>query len=354
MNRLWLLLFPLWLTGCVEIAYYTQAVTGHLGILLNSRTLEQVLDDPATPPETRARLELARAIREYATGVLKLPENRSYRIYADLGRPAALWNVVAAPELSLELKTWCYPVAGCVAYRGYFNRRRADAYAAGLKARGYETFVGTVSAYSTVGWFNDPLLNTVIQRSDAELAAVIFHELAHQRLFLPGDTAFSESFATAVEIEGVRRWLTNRGKPEEFAGYAERLRRREQFMELALRYRRRLETLYASAKPDGDKRIKKAEIFDELRRDYAALKTSWGGYGGFDRWLINGELNNARLGAVGLYHQYVPAFRALLAKRHGDFEAFYREAEKIAKLLPNERRAILEKLEMWMSLESNN
>jgi predicted aminopeptidase len=337
MNRLWLLLCPLWLTGCAEITYYTQAVTGHLGILLNARTLDQVLDDPATPPETRARLELARDIREYATRTLKLPENRSYRIYSDLGRPAALWNIFAAPELSLELKTWCYPVAGCVGYRGYFNRERAHAYAADLKAQGYETFVGTVGAYSTVGWFNDPLLNTVIKRSDPELAAVIFHELAHQRLFLPGDTAFSESFATAVEIEGVRRWLADRGKPEEFAGYMERLKRREQFMALVLRYRKQLEVLYASTQSNDAKRADKARVFAELRTDYAALKASWGGYSGFDMWLTNGELNNARMGAVGVYHQYVPAFQALLVKRNGDFEAFYREVKRISKM-PSEQR----------------
>ncbi len=341
MNRFWLLLFPLCLSGCAEITYYGQAVTGHLGILFNTRTLEQVMDDPTTPPETRARLELARDIREYASQTLKLPENRSYRIYADLGRPAALWNIFAAPELSLELKTWCYPVAGCVAYRGYFSRARADAYAADLKAEGYEIFVGTVSAYSTVGWFNDPLLNTVLKRSDPELAAVIFHELAHQRLFLPGDTAFSESFATAVEIEGVRRWLTDRGKPEEFANYMERLKRREQFMELVLRYRKQLETLYASIKPDDAKRAEKTRIFDDLRRDYAALKESWGGYSAFDAWLIDGGLNNARMGAVGVYHQHVPAFQALLTKLNGDFEAFYREAGRIAKLDPTERIAAL-------------
>ncbi len=336
-----LLLAALLLSGCAEFTYYTQAVTGHLGILFNTLTLEQVMDDPTTPPETRARLELARDIREYASQTLKLPENRSYRIYADLGRPAALWNIFAAPELSLELKTWCYPVAGCVAYRGYFNRRRANAYAANLKAQGYETFVGTVSAYSTVGWFNDPLLNTVIKRSDPELAAVIFHELAHQRLFLSGDTAFSESFATAVEIEGVRRWLTDRGKPEEFANYMERLKRREQFMGLVLRYRKQLETLYASTKSDDAKRAEKARIFDDLRRDYGALKASWGGYSAFDAWLVNGELNNARMGAVGVYHQHVPAFQTLLAKLGGDFETFYWEVERIAKLPPNKRSAIL-------------
>ncbi|HLD14356.1 MAG TPA: aminopeptidase [Burkholderiales bacterium] len=337
MNRLWLLLFPLWLSGCAEITYYTQAVTGHLGILLHSRSIEQVLDDPTTPPETRARLERAREMRDYASRVLKLPENRSYRIYADLGRPAALWNIFAAPELSLELKSWCYLVAGCVNYRGYFSRARADAYAKELRAEGYEVFVGPVGAYSTVGWFNDPLLNTVLKRPDPELAGVLFHELAHQQLFVPGDTAFSESFATAVEIEGVRRWLTDQGKPEEFSNYMERLKRREQFMELVLRYRKQLETLYTSARSDNDKRVEKARTFDELRRNYAALKASWGGYSGFDAWLTNGELNNARMGAVGVYHQYVPAFQALFTKLGGDFDAFYREAEKLGKLPAVER-----------------
>ena len=340
-SRHLLLLLILPLAGCAEITYYAQAVTGHLGIMLNSRTLEQVMDDPATPPETRARLERAREMRDYASRVLKLPENRSYRIYADLGRPAALWNVFAAPELSLELKTWCYPIAGCVGYRGYFSRARADTYAKELRAGGYEVFVGPVSAYSTVGWFNDPLLNTVLKRPDPELAGVLFHELAHQRLFVPGDTAFSESFATAVEIEGVRRWLTDQGKPEEFANYMERLKRREQFMELVLRYRKLLETLYASTQSDNAKRAEKARTFEELRRDYVALKTSWGGYSGFDVWLTNGELNNARMGAVGVYHQYVPAFQALFTKLGGDFEAFYRDVERIAKLPPEERTVVL-------------
>ncbi len=198
-------------------------------------------------------------------------------------------------------------------------------------------FVGPVSAYSTVGWFNDPLLNTVLKRPDPELAGVLFHELAHQRLFLSGDTAFSESFATAVEIEGVRRWLADQGKPEEFTNYMERLKRREQFMELVLRYRKQLETLYTSTKPDAEKRAEKTRTFDDLRSDYAALKTSWGGYNGFDAWLTSGELNNARMGAVGVYHQHVPAFQTLFTKLCGDFEAFYRGADKLANLPTVER-----------------
>lgn len=340
MNRLWLLLFPLWLSGCAEFSYYTQAVTGHLGILLNSRTIDQVLDDPATPPETRARLELARDIRNYATRTLKLPENRSYRIYADVGRPYVLWSVFAAPELSLEMKKWCFPVAGCVDYRGYFDHASAEAYADGLEQRGYETFVGPVGAYSTIGWFNDPILNTVLRRPDPELAAVIFHELAHQRLFVAGDSTFDESFATVVEIEGVRRWLADQNRPDEFAAYAERLQRREQFMALLQRYRARLEALYVLPKPDDDKITEKALIFDALRSEYAALKASWGGYDAFDFW-IDGGINNARIGAAGVYHQYVPALRALLIKLNGDFDAFYREAERIAKLSPKERAKVL-------------
>lgn len=326
--------------GCTPLGYYAQAVSGQLAILYRARPIAELLADPDVPQAQKQRLQRAEALRDFAVRALGLPDNESYRAYADLGRPYAVWNVFAAPELSLRLEEWCFLFVGCLPYRGYFARARAEAYAETLRARGYDVYVAGVTAFSTLGWLPDPLLNTMLDRPEIELAALLFHELAHQKLYVRDDSAFSESFAVAVELEGVRRWLAAHGElAPQYAHYLQGRQRREQLQQLLLEHRARLETLYASALGPEEKRAAKRAAFEQIARDYAALKRDWGGDDGFDAWMR--DLNNARLAAVGLYHRHVPAFQALLARHQGDLAAFYREAEALAKLPKAEREAAL-------------
>jgi len=324
------------LAGCASPFYYTQAVSGQIELLMKRRPIEEVLADPATPQETRRQLELVRRLREFASRELLLPDNRSYRLYVDLHRSHAVWNVFAAPELSLEPKEWCFIVAGCVPYRGYFARAAAEQFADALEQKGYDVYVGGVLAFSTLGWFNDPLLNTFIDRPEATLAGLLFHELAHQKIYVTGDTSFNESFATTVELEGVKRWFERNGTPQQADAYRQKLQRREEFIELMLKHRAHLSEVYASHLNDAEKRAAKAHEFNELRKDYAALKASWGGDTTYDGWFAH-NLNNAQLIAVGLYTQYVSAFQKLLAQHHGDLAAFYRAVDRLAHL-PREQR----------------
>jgi len=329
------------LTGCAHFSYYAQAIGGQMDILAKSRPINEWIEDPTTTPETRQKLATVLTLREFATRELGLPDNRSYRSYADLERPFAVWNVFATPELSLQPREWCFVVVGCVSYRGYFTHAKADQFAAELRQQGYDVYVGGVTAYSTLGWFNDPMLNTVLKRSETEIAGILFHELAHQKLYVKDDSAFNESFATVVELEGVKRWLRQQGKAEEFRHYHINIKRRDEFVALVLRYRERLAETYASNSSDAEKRAAKAHILAELRNDYAVLKTSWGGYEGYDSWFTQ-DLNNARLVSIGLYHQHVAAFQKLLAQHHGDLVSFYRTVKELTKRSKAERDRALQ------------
>ncbi|MBI3777567.1 MAG: aminopeptidase [Gammaproteobacteria bacterium] len=337
-----LLLVLVILGGCASPLYYAQAVSGQMEILTKRRPVEEVLADPATTPETRRQLELVRRLRDFASRELRLPDNRSYRSYADLERPFVVWDVFAVPELSLEPKQWCFIVAGCVPYRGYFARDKAEQFAASLKSKGYDVYVGGVPAYSTLGWFDDPLLNTFLHRSEAELAGLLFHELAHQKIYVSGDSAFNESFATVIELEGVKRWFRQSGDAKEAEAYRLKIRRREEFTALVLKHRAPLKDIYASNLSDAEKRAAKARVFEELRGEYAKLKTSWDGYAVFDNWFKQ-DLNNAHLVAIGLYNQYVAAFQKLLAQQGDDLMAFYRSVKETANLPKDERDLALQK-----------
>ncbi len=329
--------------GCSTLSYYGQAINGHLEVMRRAEPITARIADPVTPPELRAKLEQVVAIREFASRELALPDNGSYRTYADIGRPYVLWNVFAAGEFSVEPQQSCFPVAGCVAYRGYYRQAAADAYGAGLHKDGYDVHVYGVPAYSTLGWFDDPVLNTFVRYPDAELARLVFHELAHQVVYVKGDTVFNESFAVAVEEEGVRRWLERNGTPAERDAYAAARKRRAEFVRLVLRYREKLEALYRESQPDGAKRAGKAERLAEMEADYRALKASWGGFAGYDRW-FEGGVNNAKLASVATYEELVPAFRALLAQEHGDLPRFYAAVKALGKLDKPERDAALERL----------
>lgn len=338
-----LLLLLLPLAGCSTVGYYAQAVSGHLGLMAAREPIDEVIADPATPAAVRERLELAQAARRFAVDELGLPDNGSYTSYVQLDRPAVVYNVFAAPAYSLEPKRWCFPVAGCVVYRGYFARADAERSAARLEAEGWDTWVGGASAYSTLGRFEDPVLSSMLYRDDARLAGLLFHELAHQRLYIKDDSAFNEAFATAVEEEGVRRWLLATDRAADLAAWRESRRRAEAFQFLLARTRGRLQVLYASGAGEPEMRAGKAAAFARLETEYRALKDSWDGWTGFDRW-FEAPLNNARLIPSATYRALVPAFRILLLEADGDLEAFYAEAERLGELPQAEREAEMRRL----------
>ena len=333
-------------SGCSSVGYYVQSVSGHLKLLNAARPVPEVLTDPATPDALKARLALSQRIRDYAVTALKLPDNASYRRYADVHRSAAVWNVAAAPELSLTLRTWCFPVVGCVAYRGYYEREQAEAYAAQLRANGVDAGVYPVPAYSTLGkmpgrYFADPLLNTFVQWPEGELARLVFHELAHQVAFAPDDTVFNESFATSVERLGTARWLAEHGSTAARDAMTLQTSRRADFRALTLRYCDRLSALYRSAASDDDKRRGKAELLSEMRAEHAALKAGpWQGYTGYDSWFA--QVNNASFGVLAAYTELVPQFERLLAEQGGDLPRFYAEVQRLAAMPMGERRRALQ------------
>lgn len=332
------------LAGCTQTAYLSQSLGGHLSLMAAAKPVDDVLAEAALPADLRERLLLTQRMRAFSVDTLKLPDNDSYRRYADLGRSAAVWNVVATPELGLTLKTWCFPVMGCVGYRGYFDRAEADAYAQQLRAEGLEVLVYGVPAYSTLGWSNllggDPLLNTFIRYPPAELAGLLFHELAHQVAYAADDTQFNESFATLVERRGADAWLQAQAGPAERAAYALRLQRREQFRALTGEYRRRLADLYAGAQSDEVKRVEKAKLLQAMRADYARLKAeSWGGDPAYDAWFE--RANNASFALLAAYSELTPAFDALLHRQSNDWPRFYAEVKRLAALPKAQRQAEL-------------
>jgi len=318
--------------GCSSAGYYAQAARGHIAVLAAARPVEELLADPATAEPLRQRLQRAREIRSFAARELGLPDNASYTAYADLGRPAVVWNVFATPALSLELKTWCYPLFGCAGYRGYFDKTAADRFADELRAQGYDVNVAPVPAYSTLGWFNDPLLNTFINWQDGELARMVFHELAHQVVYVKDDTVFNESFATAVERAGVTRWLAARRDASLSRGYAEIERRRADFLALLLMYRGELRQIYADTAPEAVRLERKRAALEALQADFRRMRDQrWNGFHGYDRFFAQ-DLNNAHLAAVGAYNDLVPAFEALLARSGGALPGFYAEVRRLAAL----------------------
>jgi predicted aminopeptidase len=327
------------LASCSTVGYYYQAAHGQLSLVAGSRPVEDWMNDAATDPKLRARLAKAREIRGFAVAELALPNNKVFRNYTALSRPFVMWNVVATPELSLKPIQWCFPIAGCVTYRGYYSKDDAQAYANELRAEGKDVQVGGVPAYSTLGWFNDPLLSTFINYQDAELARLVFHELAHQVAYAPGDTQFNESFATAVEEAGVRRWMDVFGNETMRENYAKYQKRKTEFLALLMATRKDLDQVYKSSRPDAEKRSEKARIFQKLKDDYIVLKASWGGFAGYDRFFAE-PLSNAHLTAVGAYNDFVPAFRTIL-ERSGSMPAFYAEVQRLAKLERAERHALL-------------
>jgi predicted aminopeptidase len=339
------------LGGCSNLGYYLQSAEGHVRILNAARPVQDWIDNPSTSQKLRARLELAQRIRSYAVRELKLPDNPSYHRYADLHRTAAIWNVVAAPEFSLTLKTWCFPVTGCVGYHGYFNENVARHEALELGAEGYEVSVYPVPAYSTLGWSNwmggDPLLNTFINYPEGELARLVFHELAHQVVYVRDDTTFNESFAVSVERIGGQRWLATEASEQARKEYADYDGRRRQFRALQLATRQKLTALYEHTDwPPAELAKQKKAVMQEFREKFIALRDSWGGdpkrWRGYTDWVEHA--NNAAFGAQAAYDEYVPGFEALFRREGGDWLRFYDAARQLAALTRAERHQKLEEL----------
>ncbi len=335
--------FCLVLAGCAEINYYRQAALGQWQLLAQRRDIQELVGAEQTPADLKQRLELVQSIRDFASAELLLPDNNSYRTYADLGRAYAVWNVVAAPPLSVDPLTWCFPVAGCVPYRGYFDEGRAQHFARRLEEQGLDVHAYGVPAYSTLNWFDDPVLNTFIYYPEAHLAGLIFHELAHQQLYIKDDGTFNESFARTVELVGVERWLTLRQQQGEMSAYRQYRSRQQEFIDLVLLTRQELETLYLSDIAESSQRATKEQLVKEFRRRYVALKQQWGGDERFDGW-VNRPLNNSHFAAVATYHTYVPAFFSLLDRHAGDLRPFYQAAAELADMSPARRNAALQEL----------
>jgi predicted aminopeptidase len=331
------------LCSCQRASYYSQAVGGHVRIMLARQPIAQLIAEPGTPQDLREKLAYVLALREFARKDLLLPVGNAYLGYVDLQRTHVAWNVFAAPELSLEPKTWCYPVVGCATYRGYFARQEAERYAAALRGDGYDVFVAGVLAYSTLGWFDDPVLNTFLQLDNARLSALIFHELAHRMLYVAGDTAFNESLATAVEEEGLRRWAAARQAPDILVEHQYQQRLRDGFIAMVSRRRNELNALYTGNLPENQKRAGKAAIFSALRRDYEAERQKRPEMAIYDHWVASG-LNNAGLATIAVYHEWVPAFQRILSRSQADLATFYQECRRISRLPFPERQQHLRQL----------
>lgn len=357
--KLWLglLLLAAVLPGCQHLGYYGQAVQGQYQIWSREKSIQELIANPETPPALKARLSLLLEMRNYAKKDLKLRVNGHYERYADLGRRYVVWNVNAAPEFSLEPKRWWYPFVGKLKYRGYFSEQYARNYGARLAKEHYDVYVGGVEAYSTLGWFRDPVLNTWINHDESDVGEILFHELAHQRVFASGDTDFNEAFATCVAQEGVKRWLLAKGNLKEYEHYLADLRYNSQFVQLIMDTRSQLKTVYGEEgleegkvatppkepPPDDRKRLEKARILAGLTDQYRQLKTAWGGVTTYDRWFAK-PVNNARLNTVAAYYRWVPAFEILLQRNGGDLEKFYNQAGKLAKRSKAERKHFLDAL----------
>jgi predicted aminopeptidase len=315
------------MAGCYEL----QAIGGQVSLLSKRQSIARVIANPATAQALRSQLQAVSSIRDFASRELGLPDNGSYRAYADIGRSNVVWNVFAAPEFSVTPRQWCYPVIGCVAYRGYFAESRAHEYARKLQAQGLDVTVKGATAYSTLGAFDDPVLSTMVGWSDVDLAAIIFHELTHQLLYVRDDAPFNEALATLVEEEGVRRWLLAQAREKDLAGFSESQTRYARVIALLLDTRHELEKLYASAGDPLAMRASKAALFGQLRQRYQQLKSGWSGATGYDSW-FDGKLNNADLVSIATYQACLPGLKRELAALKGDLPAFYRRARELAKI----------------------
>lgn len=339
--RVYLICFAFCLQGCETLSYYSQAASGQWELITQANAISKVMVEPTVADEIKEQLRLTQSIRAFAIQTLMLPDNGSYQHYVHLDRNYVVWSVFASSKFAIEPIKSCYFIVGCLNYRGYFHERGAVDYASKLQAQGYDTFVGGVPAYSTLGWFKDPVLSTFIKRSERHLAALMFHEMAHQLLYISGDTEFNESFARTVEIEGVKRWLLIQGKRQQWERYQQEQIKRKQFVNLLRTFR---QTFAMAMKKNSDMSDKsmlqvKNKHYQALQAQYKRMKTAlWHGYGGYDDWFAK-DLNNAKLLTVSTYYEYVPAFQVMLKRfDNDDLSGFYSAVRALAELQPKSRK----------------
>lgn len=340
-HRRWLgIAMVAWLPACLGGCYLTSVSAGHLALMADRRPIEAVVADADTEAGLRERLQYVSEARSFASYGLALPDNGSFTTYVALDRPYVAWNVFAAPEFSTEPRRWCFLVAGCVSYRGYFAERQAVEYARQLAARGWDVHVSPVAAYSTLGHFDDPVLSSVLGYGDVELAGLIFHELAHQVVYVPDDSAFNEAFATAVQIEGVKRWLDGLDRSEDLVDFLEGRRRLLEVAGLMQETRQRLASIYAAGGSTTTLREAKAAEFARMQSAYEAMSQSWE-RGPTYRGLVMGQFNNARLAAVATYHECLPGFQRLLGELDGYLQGFYRAVRRLGRQPAEARRRVV-------------
>lgn len=343
LSFLWLMMLGLLTTGCDSSQFYYQAAKGQWQILNARQPIKDLLEDNETPGETKQRLKWVLEARAFAETSLQLPIGEAYTSFVALDHPYVVWNVFATQAYSMEGKSWCYPIAGCVTYRGYFDEAAAVAYANQLASAGMDTYVGGVTAYSTLGWFEDPVLSTFLYGDEIRLKALLFHELGHRKLYVQDDSVFNESFATAVELIGVQQWLANRQSSHQFETFIARLKRKDEFVELVLKHRELRADLYGSTLPIPEKEAKKQALISQLREEYLQLKVRWGGYNGYDEW-FEGSLNNAQLSTVATYNSLLSGFLALYQGQGQDIAAFYSACQALVDLSKKDRHATLQEL----------
>jgi len=347
--RIWLVAFgclalAFLFSGCQTLSYYRQAIAGQYQILSHQKAIRELIEDPATSPDLKAKFQLVLKLRQFAENEMHLPANGHYLKYVDLHRPYVVWNVYAAPALSLEPKTWWFPIVGRASYRGYFSEKNAQKYGQKMERENLDVYVSGIETYSTLGWFRDPLLNTFIHEPESGLAEIIFHELGHQRLFISGDTDFNEAFATAVAEESLRRWYEKQHDKEAYERFLRQIQRKDDFVQLIAATRNELEALYNDPHiSDANKLQRKKKIIEQLRLNHQRLKAKWGGKSPYADWFAE-PINNAKLNTVAAYYDLVPAFHALLKENGGDVEKFYSAVRQISKLSKEKRKAKMDSL----------
>jgi predicted aminopeptidase len=330
------------LSGCTSLSYYAQAISGQTSLLLQRQPIEKVLRRDDLTPDVRQKLRLTQVTREFASASGLQPGD-AYTTFVETHRPYVVYNVFAAPEFSVEMKQFCFPVVGCTTYKGFFNKAAADQEAASLAAQGYDVYVGGVAAYSTLGWFSDPVLDSFLNRSDVQLASLIFHELAHRELYVADDTQFNESFATAVERHLLGRWLDESNRKTELGEFDAARSRRDQVLVLVRRARLELAEVYGNTTPDHDRRQRKQEVIASLRANYHALRSGWLGHNDFKMWMES-DINNAKLGTLSTYNDWVDSFDIMLRQAGDDLPLFLQQVRSLSQQPRDSRDLYLQSL----------
>lgn len=337
------------LCGCADIGYYWHSARGHLAVMNQRVDIEDMLADDETEAELRERLTLVQEIRRFSVSRLALPENDSYLSYVELDRPYLIQNLFAAPEFSTRLQRWCYPVIGCASYRGYYDEERLLAYVDELEASGQEVHIGKVSAYSTLGWFDDPVLSSFINWPDHRLAGLLFHELTHQQIYIDDDTTFNESLASAVQMVGTELWLQSRNQQQALEKLSRWFEYRGEVVNLIESTRARLDEVYQGDGSDAVKRENKTAVFNDARRAHQSIASKHGVTGGFSNWFA-GELNNAKIGSIAAYNSQMPAFVNMIRAHRLDFAAFYEYVAAVGALDKTQRDRCIE---AWRRQDEN-